>query len=471
MESLTQARTDGSFLFNGLNARTGDYLFPSMSAREVLGGLNGMPKNGQRPLMPGIDPKDLSEAGWGVIFHEGENPDIREALRPLLDHRRAQAAQRKQENYREFFGGTGFRDGETKEDFLVSRGAALGPVHPRKMPYYLLIVGDPKLIPFRFQHQLDMQYAVGRICFDTPADYRSYAQSVVEAETRESRRQRQVGLFGVCNGDDYATQLSAEHLVKPLAERLGQPADWQEETDWDWQVQAVMAEDATKERLGRLLGGDETPALLFTASHGVGFPCGDPLQRAHQGALLCQNWPGPERWRKSIPPDFYFAGEDVSEDADVAGMMVFHFACHGAGVPNLDEFAISDGASPRILTPEPFVSRLPQCLLSHPGGGALAVVGHVERAWAHSFLSKTSTSQIGAFESALRLLMDGYPVGHAMEYFNLQYAEMATDLTEALQRSGYGEKIPEEIKSLWLANNDARNYAVIGDPAVRLAVG
>lgn len=468
MPSSIEPRRDGPFFFNGIDARTGDYLFPPQSAEEILHRLRGMPKSDTRVVMPGIDVRNLSEAGWGVIFHERENPEVREALRPLLDHRKAQATHRFENNYRELYGETGWRDGETKEDFLVNRGAVPGPVVPSRMPYYLLIVGDPKLIPFHFQHQLDVQYAVGRICFETPEEYERYARSVVEAETREAGRERRISLFGVSNADDYATQLSAEHLVKPLAERLAKPADWQKATDW--KVRTVPPADATKETLGRLIGGEETPALLFTASHGMGFPCGDSLQRAHQGALLCQDWPGPKAWRKSVPPDFYFAGEDVAESARVAGMVVFHFACHGAGAPALDEFAISGGASPKAIAPEPFVSRLPQRLLSHPRGGALAVVGHVERAWAHSFLSKTSTSQIGAFESALRLLMEGYPVGYAMEYFNLQYAELAADLTLALQRSGYGEKIPREIESLWLANNDARNYAVIGDPAVRLAV-
>jgi hypothetical protein len=458
------------FVFNGVEGSTGEYLFPPRSAEEILGGLRKQPKSQERALVPGIDPKDLAQSGWGIVFHEREDPAVREALKPLLEHRQGQAGQRFGHLYQEFSGDQAFRDGESKEDFLVRRGATLGPVNPHRMPYYLLLVGSPKLIPYLFQHQLDVQYAVGRICFDTPEEYAQYARSVVEVETGGVKREKRVSFFGAKNPDDLAMRLSADNLVSPLVERLRTPLEWQESRDW--QVGAAVAEEATKERLGRLLGGEETPALLFTASHGMGFPCGDSLQRSHQGALLCQNWPGPKEWRRSVPPDFYFSADDVGPDARVGGLVAFHFACHGVGVPETDNFAVHNGQPPRLLAPEPFVSRLPQRLLAHPGGGALAVVGHVERAWAYSFLSKTSTSQVEAFDSTLRLLMDGYPVGFAMEYFNQLYGELASDLIVALQHSDYGEKVdPEEIVGLWTASNDARNYAVLGDPAVRVTVG
>lgn len=464
------------FAFNGVDARSGEYMFPAMTAQEIVEQLKTMPWSSERALAPGIDPKDLAATGWGVIFHERASSEVREALAPLLEHRKAQAAVELEHFYQEFSGKRGYKNGESKEVFLDRHDALTGAVDPDRMPYYLLLVGGPEEIPFHFQHQLDVQYAVGRLAFDTPEEYARYAQSVVRAETEGAGRQRRVAFFGVSNPDDEATSLSAKRLVRPLAKGLAKLKGWQEVKDW--QVVSAVAKKATKARLGELLGGGETPAILFTASHGMGFPHGDSLQRDHQGALLCQDWPGPKEWAGSVPPELYFSGDDVSGDARVHGLIAFHFACHGVGTPAVDEFGMRKrkggkrkGGKPRALTPQPFVARLPQRLLAHPAGGALAVIGHVERTWAYSFLGRRSQSQLDAFDWALRLMMDGFPVGYAMEYFNQRYGELAADLTLALQQIGYGAKLKDdEIAGLWTANNDARNYAVMGDPAVRVKV-
>ena len=454
-------RTD-RFIFNGIDARSGGPLFPAMTARDIFENLRS---DYRKIVIPGVDVRNLSESGWGVLFHKEEDPAVIEALRPLLEHRRAQASQWRESLYQEFSGERGYRDHRDKEEFLGDYGAGRGPAGPQKVPYYLLIVGDPGKISFDFQHQLDVQYAVGRICFDTPEEYECYARSVVDAETGRVSRGRRLALFGVRNPGDEATELSADRLVGPLAKRFGLS-----EGASGWQVHSFLGEEATRSRLGRLLGGEDTPALLFTASHGLGFPCGDSWQREHQGALICQDWQGRETG--GVAREHWFAAEDLGRNASVHGLIAFFFACHGAGVPQLDEFAHREkGRPPRQLTPEPFVSRLPQKLLAHPRGGALAVVGHVEKAWAYSFLSHRTGSQTEVFESALDLLIAGYPVGAAMEFFNLRYAEIATELVQALQDVDYGRKrSEEEIARLWTANNDAKGYAVVGDPAVRLSV-
>lgn len=463
--------------FNGVNGATGAYGLPPMTGDALSRVLRGEspPENLQElqwrrqqtkharhfGVKEGVDPKNLEETGWGVIFAHDADPGIRDALAPLLDLRREQAGDR----FKVCDKSQGYRRGESKAKFLARWKVGPGPVDPNKLPYYLLLVGSPEAIPYRFQSQLDVQYAVGRIHFETPEEYAHYAQSVVTAEGERFALPRKVSFFGVENPLDQATQLSTRHLIKPLGKSLNSGRS-------DWGFETLLKKDATKGELGRLLGGDNTPALLFTASHGMEFPNGDPRQLPHQGALLCSDWPGPVAWRKPIPQDFYFAGDDLDSSANLLGLVGFFFACYGAGTPELDEFSKAAFQDERqSIAPHPFLAALPSSMLSHPGGGALAVVGHVERAWGCSFSWPGAGSQIEVFESTLERLLGGHPIGSAMEYFDERYAELSTVLADELEEIEFGaEPDPYELSSLWTANNDARGYAIIGDPAVRLQV-
>jgi hypothetical protein len=108
------------------------------------------------------------------------------------------------------------------------------------------------------------------------------------------------------------------------------------------------------------------------------------------------------------------------------------------------------------ISPQPFVARLPQRLLGHPRGGALAVVSHVDRAWGTSFAWE-GAHQLGTFESALTRLFAGNRLGFVMEDFNNRYAELSTEVATRIEAIKFREIVPpEELARLWTANSDAR---------------
>jgi len=469
---------------NGLNGATGAPLLPPLGARDIVDWIEGASRRveaadrlalrilwekekdfsrGVLGVSHGVDPLDLEQARWAVVYPPDTPPEVRRALADLVAWRQGTELD--------------YRAGESARAFRARHGQGPGEVNPEKLPYYLLLVGSPEAISFKVQYGLDGQHAVGRLCFDETADYRGYVDRLIAYEQASGtlRRERAVAFFAPRHPEDEATESSWSELARPLADAVeGKPLRTPEQGTVTWAVHRHLAADATRSAaLDLLTRTEHRPSLLFTATHGLGFPSGHERQRRSQGALVCQDWPGPVAWpeNKPIPDDICLSGADVPAEADLGGLVVFAFACYSAGTPRLEDFPHLQPKPPLEIAPAPFVSRLPQRLLAQ---GALAFLGHVERAWDYSFLALQGGRQIDTFQSTLEAILSGVRLGHAFEAINQRYLDLAREVTDGeedglLHQYRLGEPTdPDELAQLWMAHNDARAYVLYGDPAARL---
>jgi hypothetical protein len=412
-----------------------------------------------------IDPNKLEEAGWGIIFPKGVDPAVRAALEPLIEHRRKQVGDPRL--FKVFDGTAGYQPADSVVAWLSRFNAGLAVVDPLVgVPLYLTVVGSPEEIPFEFQYLLDTYWSVGRLCFETPAEYRAYATGVIAYETASTLPHgKRVAVFSVRNPGDRATALLMNQVAAPLVEGTGTSKPLGERQGF--QRQPFLAEEATKENLTALLQGKAPggpPALLFTGSHGVGFAASDPGQRAKQGAILCQDWSG-----GPIGPSQYFAAADLPADAQVSGLIHFFFACYGGGCPKFDTYSRSADGSPKQITAGPMVARLPQKMLA---SGALAVVAHIDRAWSYSFQVGRSAPQIQEFRDVMVRVMKGERIGQCTDQFNLRWTVLSAELADTLRQQQVlpGQVSDAALANRWVARDDSRNYVTLGDPAVRLRV-
>jgi hypothetical protein len=402
----------------------------------------------------------LEELGWAVVFpaSAGDHPPELDALRELLEYRRAEAGAEHAAYYREFVGEAGYRPGESAQEFLARHGAGTMRAPPATVPYYLLIVADPATIPFKFQFGLDLQYAVGRLHFDVLGDYASYARSVVRAETGGVHARRRAAVFAPVHERDMGTQVTRDKLVGPLLADL-------RTLEGGWSIDEFIGPNARKWQLERLLGSDP-PALLFTASHTLARAPSHPARASTLGALVCADWPRPGA---PLEPDMIFGASDVTYAGDLAGLIAFMFGGSTVGASERDEAsAVHDNRTD--LNVQPLVAPLAKRLLAHPRGGALGIIGHVDTPWLTSFLTEYDVSDTAVFAHAMRRLMLGHTIGSAMEPFSTRYAYLSAQLADHMPALLQGKISAQSMDLRRVITHvlDARNYAVVGDPAARL---
>ena len=294
--AVTTAAADPNLVYvNGIDIDSGRYAFAPRSiddlARHVLvhPSVRAFAERHVETLRSfnvrfGMHPDKLEEAGWAIVFHEDTPQDVRGALEPLIKLREQQAGNR--------FKTLDYKKGEQTRAWYQRHHISAGNLDPEIVPYYLLLVGPPDLIPFDFQYLLGVEYAVGRLDFDTAGEYERYARSIVDYEgTNSIPNAKEIAFWGTRHLGDPATNLSASFLIDPLANGVAQAAGALKRpihSEVGYERKLYLGDDATKETLLASLHAAKPPAMLFTASHGMAMRSGHPKQLTDQGRCFAR---------------------------------------------------------------------------------------------------------------------------------------------------------------------------------------
>ncbi len=430
------------------------------------------------------DPNDLTQTGWAILFASDADPALQAQLQPLIDLRRKQV---QDPNLFKLFTGAdpltgGVLPNQTAADWAYRHGVSItAPVDPLKVPYYLLIVSSPERIPFEFQANLKLQWLVGRLYFDNLADYGRYAEQVVAYESApwHAPKHKNSAVWVTRNPGDVATAMLSAAITGNFRDSTPQLGAGRPGFTMDCFSDVA----ATKPQLAEILRGNLPHGkahVIFTGSHGCECPITDPaFQRENQGALLTQEWT-----RGTVTPAVQFTAADIPADHQLAGTIFFLFACFSAGCPATDSYYFNPDGTPIPLAPTPLIASLPQALLA---GGALAVIGHIDRAFPYGFVDGYGTPQVQLIRTPLERLMQGRRAGLAADALTMAWSSMAAQIalaaappplsagaaapaTASTTSSSPAAAAPTFASSAnaHIARDDARNYIVLGDPAVQL---
>lgn len=424
--------------------------------RQVVASFKGEVKR-----KPTIDLGNPQEAGWTYLLNrkQPELEQIIEALRPLAKHRCMSNP-----NSPLFF------HDEAEDEWITWMQKHYSMLDTGELPHYILIVGGPDNIPFGFQSFLDSIAFVGRVDFDSLEYLKTYVQKIIRLETENSRIvERETIFFAPNGGRKDPTYYSRHYMAKPLADHV--------KRHHKFRVTQVFGDQATrKEFVSALIGAK--PALIYSASHGAVAPLEKiDIQKKIYGAICCQPSKGDKSQR-----DRLFSADDVpSNEPFLEGAIFFQFACFGYGNPAKSDFAHWRGKQ-QLNAKHDFVSSLPKKLLCHPKG-PIAYIGHVDKAWLHGFIDDPKSPivkghwdrRIEPFVSAIGSILDTQPVGLALEKMNKNFDLLNWSLTDKYDRIMRGDQqvtpdFQKELTDIYIRRNDAQNYMVFGDPAVRLRI-
>ena len=402
------------------------------------------------------------EAGWSYVVAEGDphRDAIVGALEPLAARR---GMAKPAEPLR-------FPAGADRGNWIDEVYKGLGDGRPR----YLLLAGNPTVLPYPLQADLAAAGAmVGRICFEQPDTYETYAAKLERFDAGDPVPRLEATVVSTFGGPFDATSFSTRYLTPPVVGLLKEKG---------YTVEEVTGKAATKANVKQSLMAGRR-AIVFTATHGAGYVVASPDgidARAVNGAWGCA--PADEAARLNAWD--WLHGSDLASGAVAPGGLVVQFACFGYGTTDETSYAAWLGNGNVIEVDRPFVGAIPQRLLADPDG-PIGYVGHVDYALAHGFVDPYNPPPIGVHPRAEPFLTligksvaDLAPLGYALRDLHGRAAGLASQIASTfdtltqqgvkaseLDQGGKASLIDKVIR-----RNDAMHFLLFGDPAARVRI-
>lgn len=347
-----------------------------------------------------------------------------------------------------------YRVGGKPSDLNLSGERGLGT---NAVPWYLLIVGSPKEVPWEVQYHLQTQAYVGRLDLDLEG-LENYVEALLNEWSGSPRSARTPIVWAVDKGHPDITRLMRKTIAERLVDKL------KVDKDVDMAQGFLTDGTATCANLVSALMSRQ-PAFVMTSSHGATFPLTDPKAMAAQmGGLV----------------DVANAVlVDQVKEWKPSGAIWYAHACCSAGGDAVSLFAgLVDSASTlgqtltAIAQAGAQTSPLARSLLGKkaPLG---AFVGHVEPTF--DWTLRDPVTKQTMTEHITRALYDELhlasrpTIGRAMAPYFAATAGSLLDYADALDDiDKQGNAVLGRARTAKLLALDRLAMVILGDPTVRL---
>lgn len=445
-------------------AAEGD-ISPAASAWAMRGAIQ-RPRMQLGPAAARIDKSKWQDpkVGWGVVLPDRDDfgdadkavaADAPAAIRKLVAARGDAPVFRYRADLQDGRLRRYYANGRPPADLRL-RGAR-GVESDVAVPYYLLIVGSPKDIPWSIQYRLQTDAFVGRLDLDE-AGLERYVDALLGGWKDGTRDVARPLLWSVDHGSHDITRL----MRKAVAERM-QAAF----VGGGFDSALLSDDDANAAALYAALAG-RRPAFVLTTSHGATFPLDDSAKLAAQLGL---------------PVDCNHAlleATPLLAQWNPCGVIWYAHACCSAGAGRPSEFAglvEPQSGLGRMLAAVadagPCSAPLPRALLGgeHPLG---AFIGHVEPTFDWT-LRDPDTGQRMTDSLVIDTLYstlhgeDRPPVGMAMDGYYDAVAGLLLDHMDAVEDfNAHVAGAEQRARKAKLLAMDRLAMVILGDPTVCL---